>query len=106
MIFFGRKSYRTMAGLTVKTLSAAMLIAALGGCAGGSLLSPRPMIGRDRLVFRLVDQESGNTFYTRNVWFDGGTYRFHDVYGRDVSIIRSDQVTVDIISAAEYYETP
>jgi len=76
------------------------------GCAGGSLLSPRPLIGRDRLVFRVVDMSAKLTYYTRNLWFDGDNYRFHDVYGRDVSIVRTDSVAVDLISAYDYYKTP
>ncbi|OGG02762.1 MAG: hypothetical protein A3F83_14710 [Candidatus Glassbacteria bacterium RIFCSPLOWO2_12_FULL_58_11] len=76
------------------------------GCAGGSLLNPRPLIGRDRLVFRVVDMSAKLTYYTRNLWFDGDNYRFHDVYGRDVSIVRTDSVAVDLISAYDYYKTP
>ena len=64
------------------------------GCAGGSLLNPRPLIGRDRLVFRVVDMSAKLTYYTRNLWFDGDNYRFHD------------SVAVDLISAYDYYKTP
>jgi hypothetical protein len=98
--------YRAGVALAVKGLAAVLLIVMLGGCAGGSLLSPRPMNGRDRLVFRVVDAGTNTTYYTRNVWYDGDNYRFHDNYGRDISVAKSDQVTLDIISAAEYYETP
>ncbi|HLA41745.1 MAG TPA: hypothetical protein VJ417_17205 [Candidatus Glassbacteria bacterium] len=81
-------------------------VSIFSACAGGSLLRPTPLIGRDRLVYRIVDQASTTTYYTRNVWFDGDNYRFHDVYGRDVSITKTDQVQVDIISMIEYYKTP
>jgi hypothetical protein len=57
-------------------------------------------------VFRIVDQDTNTTYYTRNVWYDGDNFRFHDVYGRDIAVMKSDQVAVDIIGAAEYYETP
>ena len=100
------KMFRDVASIAVKTLSAVLLIVLLGGCAGGSLLNPTPMNGRDRLVFRVVDQANNTTYYTRNVWYDGDNYRFHDTYGRDISVAKSDQVAVDIIGAAEYYETP
>jgi len=106
MKFYELKIFRDMAALAVKTISAALLIAVLEGCAGGSLLKPTPMNGRDRLVFRVVDQTSNTTYYTRNVWYDGENYRFHDVYGREISVAKSEQVAVDIIGAAEYYETP
>ncbi len=106
MDLFGMKSYSTVATLAVKVLSAAVLIVAIGGCAGGSLLSPTPMIGRDRLVYRVVDQAASTSYYTRNVWYDGENYRFHDVYGRDISILKNDQVAIEIIGAPEYYQTP
>ena len=106
MKLFELKNYRAVASTAVKTLCAALLIFLLGGCAGGSLLNPRPMNGRDRLVFRVVDNRTSTTYYTRNVWYDGDNYRFHDVYGRDISVTKNDSVAVDIISAAEYYETP
>lgn len=107
MGLFGMKSYQTVAALAIKVLSAALLIAAIGGCAGGSLLNPTPMIGRDRLVYRVVDHgATTTTYYTRNVWYDGDNYRFHDVYGRDISILKSDQVVIDILGAPEYYKTP
>lgn len=107
MGLFGMKSDNLVATLAIRVLSAALLIVAIGGCAGGSLLSPTPMIGRDRLVYRVVDQgASTTTYYTRNVWYDGDNYRFHDVYGRDVSILKSDQVTINIIGAPDYYKTP
>ncbi len=106
MSIYKMKTYKTLASLAVKFLSAVVLILAVGGCAGGSLLNPTPMIGRDRLVYRLVDQAAGSTYYTRNVWYDGDNYRFHDVYGREITILKSDQVTIDIIGAAAYYQTP
>ena len=76
------------------------------GCAGGSLLNPRPLIGRDRLVFRIVDKGAKLTYFTRNLWFDGDNFRFHDVYGREVSIVRNDSLAVDVISIYDYYKTP
>jgi hypothetical protein len=87
---------------------AGLLLAAslFSACAGGSLFRPTPLIGRDRLVYRIVDQKSTTSYYTRNVWFDGDNYRFHDVYGRDVSIPKSDNVQVNIISIIDYYKTP
>ena len=106
MKLFEMKNYRAVATIAVKTMCAALLIFLLGGCAGGSLFKPTPMNGRDRLVFRVVDQGTNTTYYTRNVWYDGDNYRFHDVYGRDISVTKSDSVAVDIIGAAEYYETP
>ena len=92
----------------LKALLAGLLLTAslLGGCAGGSLFRPTPLIGRDRLVFRIVDNTENVTYYTRNVWYDGDNYRFHDVYGRDIYMPKSDDVAIDIISAYEYYQTP
>ena len=106
MSVFGLKYYGSIANWTIKSMAAVLLIVLLSGCAGGSLLNPRPMNGRDRLVFRLVDQATSTTYYTRNVWYDGDNYRFHDVYGREISVLKSDQVAVDIIGESEYYETP
>ena len=106
MGLFVTKHYRSMISGAVKLVAGALLILSLAGCAGGSLMSPQPMNGRDRLVFRIVDQTAGITYYTRNMWFDGDSYVFHDVYGRDVVISKSDQVAVDIIGAAAYYQTP
>jgi len=73
------------------------------GCAGGSLLRPTPLIGKDRLVFRIVDNSEGVTYYTRNVWYDGENYRFRDVSGREISIVKSDNISVDVISSIDYY---
>ncbi len=106
MGLYGMNIFKTAAALAVKTICAALLIFLLGGCAGGSLFSPTPMIGRDRLVYRVTDQAVSATYYTRNVWYDGDNYRFHDVYGRDISILTSDQVGIEIISSVEYYQTP
>jgi hypothetical protein len=106
MGLYGMKTCKTLAVLAVKAISAALLILSLGSCAGGSLMNPTPMIGRDRLVYRILDQAVNTTYYTRNVWYDGDNYRFHDVYGREISILKSDQVAIEIIGAAEYYETP
>jgi hypothetical protein len=106
MDIFGMKTYKTLAALAAKAIFAALLLLSLGSCAGGSLLNPTPMIGRDRLVYRVMDQAASATYYTRNVWYDGDNYRFHDVYGRDISILKSTQVAIDIIGAAEYYQTP
>lgn len=91
-----------------KVFFAGILLTAclLGGCAGGSLFRPTPLIGRDRLVFRIVDNAENVTYYTRNVWYDGDNYRFHDVYGRDITMSKNDNVVIDIISAYEYYQTP
>lgn len=83
-----------------------LAVSFFSACAGGSLFRPTPLIGRDRLVYQIVDQKSTATYYTRNVWFDGENYRFHDVYGRDVSIPKSDQVQVVIISIIDYYKSP
>ncbi|HUU26781.1 MAG TPA: hypothetical protein VM123_03130 [archaeon] len=74
------------------------------GCAGGSLLHPRPLIGKDRLVFRIDDTGQGATYYTRNLWFDGDNYRFRDSYGIERLIARSDDIKVNLISTYEYYE--
>ncbi|MCE5271552.1 hypothetical protein LLH00_09750 [bacterium] len=90
-----------------KMLGAVLLaLLSLCGCAGGSLFSPRPLVGRDRLVYQVQDHRKNATYYTRNVWFDGDNYRFHDVYGRDMSVPRSDSVLVDLIGPDEYYKTP
>ena len=92
----------------LKSMIAGLLLTAgvLGGCAGGSLLRPTPLIGRDRLVFRVVDNTENVTYYTRNVWYDGDNYRFHDVYGRDVTMSRNGDIAIDVISAYDYYQTP
>ena len=98
---------KTPKGIIQPLLAGLVLAASLFfACAGGSLLNPRPLIGRDRLVFRVVDKGAKLTYFTRNLWFDGDNFRFHDVYGRDVSIVRNDSVAVDLISAYEYYKTP
>ena len=76
------------------------------GCAGGSLFNPRPLIGRDRLVFQVTDQQEAVTYYTRNIWFDGDNFRFQDVYGRDISLPKTDNLQVDLISMYDYYKTP
>jgi hypothetical protein len=92
----------------LKSVLAGLLLTAglLGGCAGGSLFRPTPLIGRDRLIFRVVNNAENVTYYTRNVWYDGENYRFHDVYGRDVTVLKSEDIAVDIISAYDYYQTP
>ncbi len=92
----------------LKALLAGLLLTAslLAGCAGGSLFRPTPLIGRDRLVFRIVDNAENITYYTRNVWYDGDNYRFHDVYGRDIYMPKNDDVVIDVISAYDYYQTP
>jgi len=92
----------------LKALLTGLLLTAslLGGCAGGSLFRPTPLIGRDRLVFRIVDNAENVTYYTRNVWYDGDNYRFHDVYGRDIMVPKNEDIVVDVISAYDYYQTP
>ncbi len=91
----------------IKLLGALLLLLlGLSGCAGGSLLHPQPLVGRDRLVYLVQDQRKNATYYTRNVWFDGDNYRFHDVYGRDMSVPRTDSVLVDLIGPEQYYKTP
>lgn len=92
--------------MLLPVLALAVLAPLLLSCAGGSLLRPRPLIGKDRLVYRIEDQRKPDTYYTRNVWFDGDNYRFRDVYGRDMSLPRSDSVVVDLIGPYEYYQTP
>jgi len=94
-------------GVFVLALTAAlMILLCLAGCAGGSLFGPRPLVGRDRLVYQVQDQRKNAIYCTRNVWFDGDNYRFHDVYGRDMAVPRSDSVLVDLIGPDEYYKTP
>ena len=78
----------------------------LSGCAGGSLFNPQPLIGKDRLVFQVVDQAEGVTYYTRNIWFDGDNFRFRDVYGRDKTLPKAATLQIDLISIYDYYETP
>ena len=78
----------------------------IGGCAGGSLLRPTPLIGRDRLVFRVVDNAENVAYYTRKLWYDGDNYRFHDVYGRDVTMPKGEDIVIDVIGAYDYYQTP
>ena len=92
----------------LKSVIAGLLLTAglLCGCAGGSLLRPTPLIGRDRVVFRVLDNTESVTYYTRNVWYDGDNYRFNDVYGRDVTIPKNGDITIDVISAYDYYQTP
>jgi len=92
----------------LKFLLAGLLLTVclLGGCAGGSLFRPTPLIGRDRLVFRIVDNAENVTYYTCNVWYDGDNYRFHDVCGRDVTMPKSENIVIDLISAYDYYQTP
>jgi hypothetical protein len=98
---------RSRGGVYVLALTAALMtLLCLAGCAGGSLFGPRPLVGRDRLVYQVQDQRKNATYFTRNVWFDGDNYRFHDVYGRDMSVPRSDSVLVDLIGPDEYYKTP
>ena len=76
------------------------------GCAGGSLFRPSPLIGKDRLVFRIMNNADSVIYYTRNVWFDGDNYRFRDVYGRDMAVPKTDKIVVDLISPYDYYQTP
>jgi len=76
------------------------------GCAGGSLFRPKPVIGKDRLVIRIVNNADSVIYYTRNIWFDGDNYRFRDVYGRDMAVPKTDKVVVDLISPYDYYKTP
>jgi len=73
-------------------------------CAGGSLLNPQPLIGRDRLVFQVTEQ-GGTVYYTRNIWFNGENYRFRDVYGRDKTLPR-ENTQIQLISQYDYYKTP
>ena len=96
----------TRVALLVALLAAAVL--AVAGCAGGKLLSPQPLVGKDRLVYQVQDLRVNYnyTYFTRNVWFDGDNYRFHDVYGRDMSVPRGDSVKVSIIGPYEYYQKP
>jgi len=70
------------------------------------IFNPRPLIGRDRLVFQVTDQQEGVTYYTRNIWFDGDNFRFQDVYGRDIALPKTDNLQVDLISMYDYYKTP
>jgi anthranilate/para-aminobenzoate synthase component II len=78
----------------------------LSGCAGGSLFNPKPLIGKDRLVFQVNDQAAGTTYFTRNIWFDGDVFRFHDLNGRDFALPKSDTLQMDVISIYDYYERP
>ena len=65
----------------------------------------KPLIGKDRLVYRVQNLPVNETYFTRNVWFDGDNYRFHDVNGRDLSLPRSDSVLVELIGPEEYYRS-
>jgi len=92
--------------LKVSLAGLLLAVTLVGGCAGGSLFRPTPLIGRDRLVLRVVDNAESLTYYTRKVWYDGDNYRFHDVYGRDVTMPKSEDIVIDVIGAYDYYKTP
>lgn len=67
-------------------------------------MNPKPLVGKDRLVIQITDLRDSTHIYARNIFFDGATFRFKDVYGRMQVVQRSDSVVVDFISEFEYYE--
>ena len=105
-IFDKIRQSKLPAGLPARCLLIFICLAApLLGCAGGSLLNPRPLIGKDRLVFQVTDQGQGITYYTRNLWYDGDNFRFLDLYGRELALPKSNELQIDVISLYDYYET-
>ncbi len=94
--------------LSLKHLAILLLLAVLPSllaCAGGSLMHPTPLVGRDRLVFRVIDSQAGVTYYTRSLWFDGDNYRFRDVLRREIRLPKTEQVAVEVITPEEYFQS-